>query len=86
MENLEKLKKAIDVEVKHRYIDIRGQSQTFSQFIKNEARKIYKESGKNPRWGVIMETFDGYRCFDVNDRRKAIERLIKVIKLTLDEE
>ena len=86
MENLEKLKKAIEVEVKHRYIDIRGQSQTFSQFIKNEARKIYKESGKNPRWGVIMETFDGYRCFDINDRRKAIERLIKVIKLTLDEE
>ena len=86
MENLEKLKKAIEVEVKHRYIDIRGQSQTFSQFIKGEARKIYKTSGKNPRWGVIMETFDGYRCFDVNDRRKAIERLIKVIKLTLDEE
>ncbi|MCM1010348.1 MAG: ATP-dependent DNA helicase RecG [Fusobacterium sp.] len=86
MENLEKIKKAIEVEVKHRYIDIRGQSQTFSQFIKSEARKIYKTSGKNPRWGVIMETFDGYRCFDVNDRRKAIERLVKVIKLTLAEE
>lgn len=86
MENLDKIKKAIEVEVKHRYIDIRGQSQTFSQFIKSEARKIYKTSGKNPRWGVIMETFDGYRCFDVNDRRKAIERLVKVIKLTLDEE
>ncbi len=86
MENLEKIKKAIEVEVKHRYIDIRGQSQTFSQFIKSEARKIYKTSGKNPRWNVIMETFDGYRCFDVNDRRKAIERLVKVIKLTLEEE
>ncbi len=86
MENLEKIKRAIEVEIKHRYIDIRGQNQTFSQFIKNEAKKIYKNKNKNPRWGVIIETFDGYRCFDVNDRRKAIERLIKVIKLTLEEE
>lgn len=86
MENLEKIKRAIEVEIKHRYIDIRGQNQTFSQFIKNEAKKIYKNKNKNPRWGVIIETFDGYKCFDVNDRRKAIERLIKVIKLTLEEE
>ncbi len=86
MENLEKIRRAIEVEVKHRYIDIRGQSQTFSQFIKSEAKKIYKTTGKNPRWSVIAETFDGYRCFDVNDRRKAIDRLVKVIKLTLEEE
>ncbi len=86
MENLEKIKRAIEVEVKHLYIDIRGQSQTFSQFIKSEAQKIFKSSGKNPRWGVIMETFAAYKCYDVNDRRKAIERLVRVIKLTLDEE
>ena len=86
MENLEKIKRAIEVEIKHRYIDIRGQNQTFSQFIKSEARKIYKSTGKNPRWNIIMETFDGYKCFDVNDRRKAIDRLVKVIKLTLEEE
>lgn len=86
MENLEKIKRAIEVETKHRYIDIRGQNQTFSQFIKSEAKKNYKTSNKNPRWEVIIEIFNNYKCYDVNERRKAIERLIKVIKLTLDEE
>ena len=86
MENLEKIKRAIEVETKHRYIDIRGQSQTFSQFIKSEAKKIYKTTNKNPRWEVIIETFNNYKCYDVNERRKSIERLIKVIKLTLEEE
>ena len=86
MENLEKIKRAIEVETKHRYIDIRGQNQTFSQFIKSEAKKIYKTTNKNPRWEVIIETFNNYKCYDVNERRKSIERLIKVIKLTLEEE
>ena len=49
IENLDQIKLAIDVEVKYKYIDIRGKAQCFSAFIKNEARKIYKTSGKNPR-------------------------------------
>lgn len=46
IENLDQIKLAIDVEVKYKYIDIRGKAQCFSAFIKNEARKIYKTSGK----------------------------------------
>lgn len=86
MENFEKIKKAIEVEIKYRYIDVRGQKQNFSTFIKNEAKKMYKASDKNPRWHVIMETFSAYHCYDINDRRRAIDNLIKVVKLTLDEE
>ena len=80
IENLDKIKIAIDVEVKHRYIDIHGKTQTFSSFIKNEAKKLYKATQKNPRWAVIIEAFEHYPFASVNERRKSIERLIKVIK------
>lgn len=80
IENLDKIKIAIDVEVKHRYIDIRGKSQSFSSFIKSEAKKIYKATEKNPRWAVIIETFEHYPFASLNERRRSIERLIKVIK------
>ena len=80
IENLEQLKLAIEVEEKHRYIDIHGKSQCFSSFIKKEAHKQYKLSGKNPRWAVIIETFEHYPFASVNERRRAIDTLIKVIR------
>lgn len=83
IENLDQIKLAIDVEVKYKYIDIRGKAQCFSAFIKNEARKIYKTSGKNPRWQVIIETFEHYPFASVNERRRAIDHLIKAIKSEL---
>ena len=86
MENLEQIKKAIEVEVKHRYIDIRGKKFTFSGFIRNEAKKLYKSTEKNPRWEVIAENFARYKCYNVIERKRAIDHLIKVIKLTIDEE
>lgn len=80
IENLDKIKLAIDVEVKHRYIDIHGKTQTFSNFIKSEAKKYYKLSKKNPKWAVIAEAFDHYPVSSVGERKRSIEHLIKVIK------
>ena len=80
MENLEKIKLAIDVEVKHRYIDIHGKKQAFSTFIKNIAKENYKNSKKNPKWAVMIETFEHYPFASVPERRRAIESLVKVIK------
>ena len=80
MENLEKIKLAIEVEMKYRYIDIHGKKQAFSSFIKKEAEKNYKLSKKNPKWAVMIETFEHYPFASVPERRRAIERLIKVIK------
>ena len=85
IENLEKIKRAIEVEVKYGYIDIRGQTETFSSFIKKEAEKYYKLSKKNPKWAVIIEIFDHYPMDGLPDRRRAIEYLIKVIKSELIE-
>ncbi len=80
MENIEQLKKAIEVEVNHRYIDIHGKKQAFSSFIKNEAKKYYKESNKNPKWAIMVETFEHYPFASVPERRRSIESLIKVIR------
>ena len=86
LEDTEKLKKAIDVEIKHRYIDIHGKNQCFSKFITTEAKKYYKLSKKNPKWAVIAETFEHYPCASVPERRRSIEHLIKVIKSEISQE
>lgn len=80
LDNLEQIKLAIEVEGKHRYIDIRGKSKCFSKFILQEAQKQYKLSGKNPRWAVVIETFEHYPFASVNERRRSIATLVKVIK------
>lgn len=86
IENLDKIKAAIDIEVKYRYIDIHGKRQKFSSFIKEEAKKYYKLSKKNPRWAVLIEAFDVYPYASVPERRKSIEQLIKTIKADLAQE
>ena len=82
IENLEKSKAAIEIEAKYRYIDIHGKTQSFSSFIKKEAKKIAKKS-KNPRWEIIVDAFEMYPVSSLPDRRKAIEHLIRVIKSDL---
>ncbi|MDR1327771.1 MAG: ATP-dependent DNA helicase RecG [Heliobacteriaceae bacterium] len=94
MDNLEQLKKAVEIEIKHRYIDIRGKTQAFSSFMRNEARKYAKknpkwggkcssrgnETGYDPRWEMLAEAFAQYPFDSLNERRKTVDRLIKVIK------
>lgn len=80
IDDLDKFKAAIDVEVKHRYIDIHGKTQSFSKFITSEAKKYYKLSKKNPKWAVIAETFEHYPFASVPERRRSIEHLVKVLK------
>lgn len=38
IDNIEQLKKAIEIEIQYKYIDIHGKTQAFSSFIKNEAK------------------------------------------------
>ena len=79
IENIEQLKKAIEIEIQYKYIDIHGKTQAFSTFIKNEAKKYYKLSKKNPKWAVIAEAFEHYPFAGLNERRKCIDNLIKVL-------
>lgn len=84
IDNLEQLKLAIEVEVKHRYIDIRGKSQCFSSFICKEAQRYYKLSKKNPKWAVLLETFEHYPCASVPERRRSINLLTKILKSEIE--
>lgn len=86
IENLDKIKTAIDIEIKYRYIDIHGKTQKFSSFIKKEAQRNYKKSKKNPRWAVVIEAFEIYPYASVPERRKSIEHLIRVIKTDIQQE
>lgn len=83
-ENLEQIKQAIEIERKHQYINIRGKSLTFSRFIKGELLKAYKNSKKNPKWQILMEIFDQYSTDSMPLRKKAIDRLVYVIKSELN--
>lgn len=80
IDNIDQLKKAIEIEIEYKYIDIHGKKQAFSSFIKNEAKRYYKLSKKNPKWAVLIETFEHYPYAGVTERRKSIDRLIKVLK------
>ena len=80
IDNIEQLKKAIEIEINHKYIDIHGKTQPFSGFIKSQAKKYYKLSKNNPKWAVLIETFEHYPFAGINERRKSIDRLIKVLK------
>lgn len=79
MENIEQIKKAIEIEIKYKYININGKTKSFSSFICSELRKKIKNS-KNPKWQVLLEHFERYQMDTLPQRKKSIEKLINVIK------
>ncbi len=84
IENLEQIKKAIEVEVKHQYINIRGREKTFSRFIEGEIRKAYKSSKLSPKWQIVLECFKQYSTDSMPLRKRAINRLVDAIKTDLN--
>ena len=79
MENLEQIKKAIEIEVKYKYININGKSRSFASFICSELRKEIKKN-KAPKWQVLLEHFERYSMDTLPQRKKSLERLVNVIK------
>jgi ATP-dependent DNA helicase RecG len=84
MENLEQIKKAIEVEVKYKYININGKTKTFSSFVCSELRKEIKSS-KNPKWQILLEHFQRYSMDTLPQRKKSIDRLVSVIKSDIEQ-
>lgn len=80
MENFEQIKKAIEIEVNHHYININGKFQTFSTFICTILKQEIKQHSKNPKWRVLLEHFEQYPFQSAPTRKKSIEQLISVIK------
>lgn len=79
MDNLEQIKKAVEIEVKYKYININGKTRSFSSFICSELRKEIKKT-KNPKWQVLLEHFEQYQMDTLPQRKKSLERLVTVIK------
>ena len=79
MENLEQVKKAVEIEVKHRYININGRTKSFSSFICSVLRKEIKQNPENPKWKVLLEHFERYPLETVPARRKSLERFVAEI-------
>lgn len=80
MDNLEQVKKAVEIEVKHRYININGRTKSFSSFICSVLRKEIKQNPENPKWKVLLEHFERYPLETVPARRKSLERFVAVVK------
>ena len=79
MENFEQIKKAVEVEVKYKYINITGKTKSFASFICSELRREYKAT-KNPKWQILLEHFQRYPMDALPQRKKSLERLVTVIK------
>ena len=80
MDNLEQVKKAVEIEVKHKYINIRGKSKSFSSFICSVLRQEIKLNPENPKWKVLLEHFERYPMETVLGRKKSLERFVSVVK------
>ncbi len=79
-EELEHIKRAIDVEEKYKYINIHGRECVFSDFILNNLRVIYKKSKKNVKWLPIIEAFEHYPMENPLQRKKSVIRFINLLK------
>ena len=80
MDNLEQVKKAVEIEVKHKYININGRSKTFASFICSVLRQEIKQNPTNPKWKVLLEHFERYHIETAPQRKKSIERFVSVVK------
>ena len=80
MDNLEQIKKAVEIEVKHRYININGKTGSFASFIRSVLKKEIKLHSDNPKWKVLYTHFERYPMETVPARKKSLELLVKVIK------
>lgn len=80
MENLEQVKKAVEIEVKHRYININGRTRSFSQFICSVIKQEIKLFPDNPKWKTLLVYFERYPMETAPQRKKSLERLVSMIK------
>ena len=83
---LQKLKAAIDIEVKNQYIDIKGRECPFSAFMKRETKKIYQKTNNNPKWQALIEGFEFYPFENFITRKRTINRFVNLLKQELNPE
>lgn len=80
IENIETIKRAIEVEVEHRYINIRGRICTFSDYILGELKNIRRMDKTNPKWKTLLGLLEAYPQDDLSSRMRTIRQLVSGLK------
>jgi len=86
LESIDIIKKAVDVEVKHHYIDIYGKKCKFSRFILEELYKLSKDNNKNDKWQYLYNVFESYAVNDLSNRMKSIKQLLRYLQPPAEKE
>ena len=76
---LDNIKKAIDIEIKHQYIDLKGKKTTFSLYISTLARNYYRIPPKDKRWADMAVLFKSYNIMNISERIKSIDSLQELL-------
>ncbi len=74
------IQQSIEIEDRHRYVNVKGKYHRFAEFIKKQLYAIYKESDKNPKWLSVIDNFEKYDLDSLPGRKNSIKTLVKVIK------
>lgn len=85
-ESIDMIKKAVDVEIKHHYIDIYGKKCKFSRFVMEELYKLSKADKKNDKWQYLYNVFESYAVNDLSNRMKSIKQLLRYLHSPVEKE
>lgn len=77
--DLNNIKKAIEIEIKHHYIDLKGKKTSFSHYISALAKNYYRIPPKDKRWADLALLFNSYNTMNISERIQAINRLEKLL-------
>ncbi len=75
----EAIKKALEIEVKNKYINIDGKTKPFSKFMLSEIKKIIKLLPKDEKWRNMYNNFVSYHVFSLSERIKLINELCEML-------
>ncbi len=81
--DIDKIRRAVQIEEKYGYINIMGREFPFSGFMLKQLSKLYKLSGKNPKWLPVIEAFEHYSTENIFQRKKTILRFADILKKDL---
>lgn len=76
---LDQIKKAIDFEISHSYINAIGKSGTFSSFIAKQAREALKKYKNSEKWASILALVERYEFLDLTTRMQVCKKIINNI-------
>lgn len=74
-QQIQQIKKAIDIELSNSCIDFPGKRSSFSVFITKFAREMYKVPPKDKRWADMVLHFSNYNTMSVAERINSIRKL-----------